>query len=217
MTYQYIKITGIHVYFGSQLMDEDLIAANFSAISCAALKIGAYFPIEYINYGGGFGVPYEEHEEGKPDLPLIAKLVEADENTQKVAENKIRRNIELGRYLTAESGLYLSRITDIKASGGKAFVILDGGMNRFFRPKFTGQRHQIIHITEKEEQNADNQPEEFILVGNTCTPLDVFYDSVFLTKPLIGDIVAFQNAGAYGYSMSLLDFISFDRPEQVMY
>ena len=209
-----LRINGLHVYYGSQLMDEDLIAANFTAVSQAALRVCESFPIEYINYGGGFGIPYEPGEQ-ELDLHKIAKQVMACEATRTIGRKGIRQNIELGRYLVAQAGLYVSEAVDIKRAGNVNFLILDGGMNAFFRPKFTGQTNRVS-VIKKEAGITSQEVESYRLAGNTCTSLDVFYQQVNLPVVKPGDLIIFENAGAYGYSMSLLNFISFDKPQQVM-
>jgi diaminopimelate decarboxylase len=123
----------------------------------------------------------------------------------------VRLNLELGRFLVAEAGIFITRVVDIKESHGTTYVILDGGMNAFFRPKFTGQRHRVRVLGKN-----GTATQTVKLTGNTCTPLDVFYEEVELPALVVGDLLIFENAGAYGYSMSLLDFISFDRPIQIM-
>ena len=87
-------------------------------------------------------------------------------------------------------------------------------MTAFFRPKFTGQTHRAMVL---DKQGPKQGRETAVrLVGNTCTPLDVLYEETMLPMPAPGDRIVFENAGAYGYSMSLLDFISFERPAQIM-
>jgi diaminopimelate decarboxylase len=207
--YRGLSINGLHVYFGSQLLDEAIIASNFRAISEAALTINKILPLDYINYGGGFGVPYEENE--KPlDISKLAECLKEDALTDEVHKLGIRANLELGRFLVAKAGIYTCTVVDIKYSNGIIFVILDGGIQSFFRPKFTGQTHRVTVLG-----RAGNQ-KKVRLVGNTCTPLDVFYSEIVIPMPEMGDVLVFENAGAYGYSMSLLDFISFDKPIQIM-
>ena len=89
-------------------------------------------------------------------------------------------------------------------------VILNAGMNSFFRPMFTHDYHAIRQMTVR------NEMEQITVVGNLCTPIDEYYKGITLPAVEIGDILAFENAGAYGYSMSLLDFSSHDRPSQIM-
>ena len=54
------------------------------------------------------------------------------------------------------------------------------------------------------------------IVGNLCTPIDQYYKNYMMDDPQIGDWVWFANAGAYGYSMSMLEFISHDRPLEIV-
>jgi diaminopimelate decarboxylase len=203
-----IKIDGLHVYFGSQIADAAVIAQNFEAISHAALKMR--YPLEYINYGGGFGVPYSDGE-AAPDIKAAGAAVAEGKYTRAVDEKGIQMNLELGRYLVARAGLFVTSVRDVKVAGGVTFVIVDGGMNAFFRPKFTGQAHKVSVLA----KSGNEAPVPVRVVGNTCTPLDVCCDAT-LPLPGPGDVLVFEGAGAYGYTMSLLDFISLKKPEQVM-
>ncbi|MCL2708017.1 MAG: hypothetical protein FWF03_02755, partial [Defluviitaleaceae bacterium] len=155
-----------------------------------------------------------------------AGLICSDDSTRAIIGKGIRRNLELGRFLVAEAGVFVASVIDVKRSGSVNFAILDGGMSSFYRPMFTNQKHRVTVVgkTQKNEtrcaksrgsENHEKGALKYRLVGNTCTPLDVIGDEE-LPALMAGDLLAFENAGAYGYSMSMLDFISFDRPKEIM-
>jgi diaminopimelate decarboxylase len=202
-------IDGLHVYFGSQLLDPELITNNFSIIADTALKIKKYYDIKYVNFGGGFGVPYEK---GELDINLkhLGLLLHSDFAFNKLLLTSTALNLELGRFLVAECGLFITRVLDVKKSYGKKYVIIDGGMNTFYRPIMTGDFHEIIQFCTKGEM------EVVTLVGKLCTPIDKYYDNILLFPVSVGDFIAFKNAGAYGYSMSLLEFISYNKPKEIV-
>lgn len=202
-----ISIDGIHIYFGSQILDESIIANNFHIISYTAFLLMAHYDLKYINYGGGFGVPYLKEE--KPlDLKLLSDSLQQDDSFLEIKKAGVRLNIELGRFLVADSGLFFTRVVDIKTSFGKKYAILDAGMNSFFRPIMTGEFHEVL------QHRVEPGFENITLVGHLCTPIDTYYDNLRIHPLKIEDIIAFKNAGAYGYSMSLLNFISYDPPDE---
>lgn len=206
--YKYIRISGIHVYFGSQLMDEEIIANNFVIIAETFERLLKYFELEFVNFGGGFGIPYSDDEK-ELNLEKIKTLTEENSLLRECILPKFRCNLELGRFFVAESGLFITKVEDIKDSYGEKYVIFYGGMNSFFRPVFTRQNHKIIQYVIRDEREVVN------ITGNLCTPLDEYFHGIKMNKWETGDIMAFQNAGAYGYSMSMHDFIGFDKPAQI--
>ena len=207
--YKHLRIQGIHVYFGSQILEEEILFNNFNTIATYALEMAKDLPLTFVNFGGGFGIPYAEEER---DLALesVAERIHSLPAIQELLSRGVRCNLELGRYFVGDCGLFVAEVVDKKESFGETYVILNAGMNSFFRPMFTHDYHAIRQMTVR------NEMEQITVVGNLCTPIDEYYKGITLPAVEIGDILAFENAGAYGYSMSLLDFISHDRPSQIM-
>jgi diaminopimelate decarboxylase len=200
--FQFVHIIGIHVYLASQILDWQQILSNIRDI----IKI-VYFiegqlekKLLFINFGGGFGIPYDE-KESELDLD---KLSEGLTNILEIENTLIYKKliIESGRYLVAQSGYFVSSVLDIKDIRESTKIIIRGGMNGFFRPIFTKQPHLIEVINDNTEQIICD------VVGNSCTPLDVLAKNIKLKRCNVGDIVLIHNAGAYGLTMSLNQFIS---------
>jgi len=206
----YINVAGIHVYFGSQLLDASIIGNNIHIIAGTALSLKSKINLQYVNFGGGFGVPYEKSESCL-NLDQVSESVHNDSLFMELTRAPISLNLELGRYLVAGCGYFVTRVLDIKNSYGKKYVIIDGGMNAFYRPIMTGDFHDVIQF------NSIDEPEETVtLVGKLCTPIDKYYEDIRLYPLSADDIIVFINAGAYGYTMSLLEFISYDKPKEVI-
>ena len=206
--YKNLSIIGIHVYFGSQILDENVVVNNFSLIANTARNVSGNFNLRFVNFGGGFGIPYEK-DETELNLDYISKKIFQISDIKWLMENSVKCNLELGRYLVADSALYVTKVVDVKHSYGKVFVIIDGGMNAFFRPIMTGDYHDVFLIPKRSEVRTVS------IVGNTCTPLDIYYDQIEIPLPSNGDLIGFKNAGAYGFSMSLLEFLSHKKPKQI--
>ena len=200
-----ICISGIHLYFGSQLLDEELIINNFNIIAEVATLLLPRFNLRFINFGGGFGVPYLP-EETPLNLNSLSESVLKNKMITDFIHQGIRLNIELGRFLVAECGSFFTSVVDVKCSFGKKYIILDSGMNTFYRPIMTREYHDVVQFSDTIEY------EKVTLVGRLCTPIDTYYEDISLKEIHKNDIIAFANAGAYGYSMSLLNFISYDPP-----
>jgi diaminopimelate decarboxylase len=124
---------------------------------------------------------------------------------------------ELGRYLVAEAGVYVTRVVDVKQMRGKTFAVTDGGMNHHLTA--TGNMGQVFRKTYPllNLSRAGGEPEEAVAVaGPCCTPLDVFGTNIPLAEPEVGDLIGVFYSGAYGFSASNLGFLSHPAPAEVL-
>ena len=147
---------------------------------------------EYIDLGGGFGIPYQNNEK-KIDIKNYSKLVER-------FRNKLNCKIifEPGRFIVGSAGTLISKIIFIKKSGNKNFIVLDAGMNDFMRPALYNAKHDIIPVLKLKKRINGNV--EF--VGPICESSDSFikYKNYSLLNE--NSFVAITNVGAYGSSLS---------------
>lgn len=209
-----IKIIGIQIYMGSQIIDPDILYDNFYNIFKIAsfCKNDLCFKLKFIDFGGGFGIQYTEKDK-KLNIQLVGKRIMELKNSKEFEDlSNSRFIIESGRFICASSGVYVTPVLDIKISRGKKYAILDGGMNTFLRPVLIKENNYPIAVINK--LNIKNK-EKVTLGGVMCTPIDIFQEDIMLSPLEIGDIIAFFNAGAYGYTMSLTKFISHEEVEEV--
>jgi diaminopimelate decarboxylase len=125
--------------------------------------------------------------------------------------------LEPGRYLVGEAGIYVARVTDIKISRGKKFLILDGGMNHHLAA--SGNLGQVIkrNFPIAILNKLDQEPRERVdVVGPLCTPLDVLARDVDLPAAEIGDMLGVFQSGAYARAASPLGFLSHLSPAEVL-
>ena len=211
---------GVHVYTATQVFEVEPLLEHCRNILEIALEAADYAggPLEMIDFGGGFGVPYFE------------KLAEFDLGTFGVGFRELvgsyrsdprlsgcRFLFELGRYLVADAGVYVTRVVDVKQMRGKTFVVTDGGMNHHLTA--TGNMGQVfrksyplLNLT-----RMSGVPEEGVAVaGPCCTPLDMFGSNIPLVQPEVGDLIGVFYSGAYGYSASNLGFLSHPTPAEVL-
>jgi len=201
---------GWHIFVGSQALDADaIIAAQAATVALAArLSDAADAAPPLVNLGGGFGVPYFAG-----DAPLDIAAVGAALGETLAARPAILREsgfcIELGRWLVAEAGVYLTRIVDVKESQGERFAIVDGGLHHQLAASGNFgtviRRNYPLAIANRMDAPADARPTS--VVGCLCTPLDRLGDALVLPAPARGDLVAVFLAGAYGASASPAAFL----------
>lgn len=208
-----VEISGIQVYSASQVLDADFICRHMEHVLTLALHLSDEigFPLSCIDFGGGFGVPYGEDEEYL-DLERISQKARSLVEEHAGRLKGCRLVFELGRFLVARAGVFLTRVLDVKESRGKLFILTDGGMNTFSRPVFMGVKHPVRVVS----RMGEAAEQEYNVCGPICTPIDCIGKEVMLPRVEAGDVIGFFNAGAYGYTMSLLNFMSLGWPAEVM-
>ncbi|RIA45594.1 diaminopimelate decarboxylase [Hephaestia caeni] len=201
---------GFHIFAGSQALDAAAIietqAETLALAGRLADEAGASPPL--VNLGGGFGVP---HFAG--DAALDVEAIGAALGVRLAARAAVlaqsRFAIELGRWLVAEAGVYLTRVIDRKVSHGETFLVVDGGLHHQLAASgnfgTVVRRNYPIAVAHRMGEAAD---EDVNVVGCLCTPLDRLGDRVALPHAGVGDVIAIFLAGAYGASASPAGFLS---------
>ena len=185
-----IKIVGLHAHSGSGI----LYAANWQELAKLLLHLLEIFKeVTSINLGGGLGIVDKPSQVGLDLKSLDCSLLEIKSDFP-----AIEFWIEPGRYLVAESGVLLTRVSQLKQKGDINFIGVDAGMNCLIRPALYGAYHQIVNLTRL------NQPLRYKanIVGPICESSDVLGYSRVMPVTKEGDILLIANVGAYGYCMS---------------
>ena len=150
--------------------------------------------MEFIDFGGGLGVPYKPQEEECDVENLAAELT--DMILQETDVKKVF--LEPGRYIVCDSTILLARCTDVKDAGTKKYVGTDAGFNTLIRPAFYDSYHYVA-LANKFNKACTAK---YDVVGPICETGDYIAHDRILPDPKEGDVVAIYNAGAYGFSMS---------------
>jgi len=220
LSYPELILRGVHVYTATQVFEVDPLLEHCRNIFEIALEAADYagHPLEMIDFGGGFGVPYFE-KMLEFDLQRFGEGFRELLSTYR-SDPRLegcRFLFELGRYLVANAGVYVTRAVDVKRTRGKTFVVTDGGMNHHLTA--TGNMGQVfrksyplLNLT-----RMSGVPEEGVAVaGPCCTPLDTFGSNIPLADPEVGDLIGVFYSGAYGFSASNLGFLSHPAPAEVL-
>lgn len=203
------KLRGFHIFCGSQNLKPDaLIEAHQQTFALAAKLVAASpYPLESINLGGGFGVPYFAGERRLDLQPVADSLRQLLTDYQQQFAG-IELVIELGRYLVAEAGLYACQVVDKKHSRGTTYLVCNGGLHHNLAN--SGNFGQVIRknypVTIANKMQASDT-ELVTAVGPLCTPLDILADKMQLPTADVGDWLVVYQAGAYGPTASPQDFL----------
>jgi len=205
-----VHFRGFHIFSGSQnLKPQSLVEAHNASFELAyRLAEHAATPVELLNIGGGFGIPYFPG-----DRPLDLQPV-ADNLEPRLGECRARLGeaevvIELGRYLVGEAGVYVCEVIDRKVSREQVFLVTNGGLHHHLAAsgnfgQLIRKNYPVVNAT----RVHGGPRESATVVGPLCTPLDLLGERMQLAKSQVGDLIAVLQSGAYGYSASPQGFLS---------
>ncbi len=220
LSYTQLILRGIHVYTATQVFEVEPLLEHCRNIIEIALETAdrAGHSLQMIDFGGGFGVPYFEKME-EFDLESFGegfqRLLRSYRSDPRL--EGCRFIFELGRYLVADAGLYVTRVVEVKQMKGKTFVVTDGGMNHHLTA--TGNMGQVFRKSYpllNLSRMGGELGEDVAVAGPCCTPLDMFGTNLPLSKPEVGDLIGVFYSGAYGFSASNLGFLSHPTPAEVL-
>jgi diaminopimelate decarboxylase len=200
---------GFHIFAGSQSLDTGAIVETQAATVALAARLSeeAGAPPPIVNLGGGFGIPYFAGDT-PVDVPAIGAALTEVLAARAAVLAESRFAIELGRWLVGEAGVYLTRVVDVKDSGGERFVVVDGGLHHQLAASgnfgTVVRRNYPLAIAARMGEPATQTAS---VVGCLCTPLDRLGDKVALPEVAVGNLVAVFLAGAYGASASPAAFL----------
>lgn len=198
-----LELVGVNQHIGSLFMEAEpyLDAVNILLVMAEKLlKLG--YPLDIIDFGGGFGMPYHKYE-GQPRMDMAALGRAIDGRLRDWSESvgyEGRFFIEPGRYVVAECGVVLGTVHATKNNGPHRFVGTDIGFTVLARPMLYDAFHDVEVY--RENGRPDDGVEEQTIVGNICESGDILARDRMLPRIEQGDVIAMLDAGAYGWVMS---------------
>ena len=194
-----IQPVGIHCHIGSQILEiEPFVRAAEVMVRIAKELTNMGVKLEFIDLGGGLGIPYHHDTDLSPSpedyaakvIPVFKAGVEACGITPELW-------IEPGRSLVADSTILLTRVNSTK-SAHKRFANVDAGFNLLIRPAMYDAFHEVI-VANKADTPLTS---EYTVTGPICESGDILAPDRKLPELAAGDIIAVLDAGAYGFAMS---------------
>ena len=194
-----VKRFGLHtMVISSELRTEAfLLTARIMFELAAELKQNLGICVEFVNLGGGFGIPYRP-EENPIDYAAVGAGIERLYNDimRPAGLGSTAIRTESGRAITGDAGWLVSTVLHEKDTY-KKYIGLDSCMANLMRPALYGAYHHIT-VLGKENAPADHI---YDVTGSLCENNDKFAIDRALPKIDIGDIVVIHDTGAHGSAM----------------
>ncbi|MCX8185379.1 MAG: diaminopimelate decarboxylase [Sulfolobales archaeon] len=206
-----LKVVGLHSHIGSGIFAVE----PYTRVTKLLLNLAKNLPdVEFVDIGGGMGIPqkpgdgeFNHVEFGQ----VISELVE--EYSKSFSSIKLR--IEPGRFIVGNAGVLLTRVVEVKevsqSGARRIFVIVDSSVNHLIRSVLMDVYYEAVAVSKA----SSPREVEVDIVGNLCMAGDVLAKARKMPRLEEGDVLAFMNAGAYTYSMSL-NYNMKPRPAEVI-
>ncbi len=213
----HLRISGLHIYSGTQSLKPDAIADNWRIFIthfrhfCAEIDLVP----ERLVFGSGLGIPYHAGDVALDTAAIAAAMapdMQALRDEPRFAATEFV--LELGRHLVGEAGVFLTRVIRVKPSRGSRIALCDGGMNAHLAA--TGhfgmvlRRNFLLHRVGGGEISG-----KIDLHGPLCTSIDRLAAGAELPTVSDGDLIAVHASGAYGPTASPAAFISHPAPREI--
>ncbi|MER6347309.1 type III PLP-dependent enzyme [Streptomyces sp. NPDC001595] len=214
---EHIKVKGFHAYMGTRFLDHQDVVENTRSILAMAEELAAGLPMELsvVDFGGGLGVPYFENE-SEIDTAELGRSIRGPVEEFRARHPDCRIIMELGRFLTADAGTYVTRALYVKESMGETFVVADGGTNHHMAAvgigSFVKRNFPVVHLGRPEAPPAHT----YTVTGPLCTPNDTLVKKARLPEVRPGDLLGIERSGAYGPTASPGLFLSHGHPAEVL-
>ncbi len=186
----YLKVSGVSVHIGSQIVDVSSFAAALERVADLVRELRDQgHDIRYVDAGGGLGISYEEApQEFDAQIAAYAGAV-----LRPLRGLDVHLLLEPGRSLVGAAGVLVTRVIYRKTNNSKRFLIVDAGMNDLLRPALYGAYHEIVPVA-----HSSGKTEVADVVGPVCETGDFFARDRELPVVAEGELLAILDAGAYG-------------------
>ena len=199
LTCKNVKPVGIHCHIGSQILEVGPFAKAAEVMVRIAKELSERgVKLEFLDLGGGLGIPYHHDTDPAPTpedyanavMPVFLDGIKAAGITPELW-------IEPGRFLVADSTVLLTRVNSTKTAH-KRFANVDAGFNLLIRPAMYDSYHEVIVANRADAPLTS----EYTVTGPICETGDIIAPDRKLPELAAGDLIAVLDTGAYGYAMS---------------
>ena len=186
-----LRLRGIDFHIGSQILEtRPYVVALSRVLELVADLRREGIELEYIDVGGGFGIPYHD-DEGLDAAAFASALLPL------LHESGLRVVVEPGRYIVGPAGVLLTRVLYVKQLA-KTFVITDAGMNDLLRPSHYASYHRVAPA----ELHPERESLKVDVVGPICESGDFLALDRVVERVREGELLVISTTGAYGFSMA---------------
>ncbi len=202
-----MKINGIHMHTGSDILDIDVFLYASEILFETAKN---FRNLDFIDFGSGFKVPYKAGDIQTNIEELGEKLTGKFNEFCEEYGRELTLAFEPGKFLVSEAGFFLAKVNVVKQTTSTVFASVDSGFNHLIRPMLYGATHDIVNLS-----NPEGRERYYSVVGYICET-DTFGSNRRINEITEGDILCFRNAGAYCFTMAS-NYNSRYRPPEVLW
>jgi diaminopimelate decarboxylase len=186
-----IEVSGVHMHIGSQITELAPFRNAFALLHELVARLRAEgCGIDFVNLGGGLGIPYRSEQPAPPLPEDYARLV-----AEEVGGLGLRLLFEPGRMIAGNAGILVARVLYVKRGASKTFTIVDAGMNDLMRPTLYEAYHEILPVLEPKPGTPKAVTD---VAGPVCETGDYLALARTLPELRPGDLISVMTAGAYG-------------------
>ena len=202
-----MHINGIHMHTGSDILDIDTF---LRATEILLNTVKEFKQIDFVDFGSGFKVPYKADDIETNIEEMGVRLSKRFNEFCKEYGRDLTLMFEPGKFLVSEAGKFLANVNVIKQTTSTVFAGVDSGFNHLIRPMMYESYHHITNLS-----NPKGRERYYTVVGYICET-DTFGSNRRINEITEGDILCFENAGAYCFSMAS-NYNSRYKPAEILY
>ncbi len=196
-----LNLEGLHFHQGSHFHDPAPLGPALATVLdlAADLRDRTGWTPSVLCPGGGWGVAYHEDDLPQPSVETYVKFV-AEAVVEGCASRGLplpRLQLEPGRSLVARAGVAVYRVGAVKQSGGRRWLLIDGGLADNPRPALYGARYSALPVSQPERESTG----QAWLGGPYCESGDVLIEGLLLPDVQPGELLAVPVSGAYHLAM----------------
>ena len=202
-----MNINGIHMHTGSDILDIDVFLHAAEILFDTAKH---FKNLEFLDFGSGFKVPYQQNDIETNIEELGEKLSKRFIDFCKEYGRDLQLIFEPGKFLVSQAGHFVTQVNVVKQTTSTVFAQVDSGFNHLIRPMLYGSYHHIENLS-----NPKGKERFYSVVGYICET-DTFGSNRKIAEITEGDLLVFRNCGAYCFSMAS-NYNSRYRPAEVLW
>ena len=206
--YPGVEIEGLQFYSGTQKKDLSQMKTELEHLDefIGELKSESGFEAQVLEYGPGFFVPYFKKDKSED----VANILSEFRALLEILNFRCKVVLEMGRFLAAACGYYVTSIVDMKVNKEQPYVIMDGGINHLnYYGQAMAMKQPYLSVCGKETEPCT---ESWNICGSLCSMNDIIAKQISLPDIEIGDVFCFENTGAYCMTEGISLFLSRDIP-----
>ena len=205
---EWVEVEGIQFFSGTQKTSVKKLRRELTYVDAfiQRLETEEGFRVKELEFGPGLPVFYFQGD----DFDEVSFLAEFSEMLSEMT-SQVKLTFELGRSIAASCGTYMTSVVDAKVNKKQNYAIVDGGIHQLvYYGQSMAMKHPYCHVL-PEKQEGETM--DWNLFGSLCTVNDILVKQMPVRNLTVGDVIVFENTGAYSTTEGIALFLSRDLPK----